>query len=87
MRRSKHPQPALGLAIRQLRIKRGATQVSLAKEADLTASSLSFIESGETNPTWETVKNLAAALNVTVAKLATVTEQIETDSERTPGKD
>ena len=80
MERSKHPQPALGLAIRQLRIKRGATQVSLAKEAGITSQVLSFIERGGTNPTWHTVKNLSAALGVTVAQMAKLTEKIEADS-------
>jgi transcriptional regulator with XRE-family HTH domain len=79
MRRSQHPQPALGLAIRQLRIKHGATQVNLASDAGLTAATLSFIECGGTNPTWETVKNLAAALGVSVAEVATLTAKLEAD--------
>ncbi len=77
MQASQHPQPALGLAIRQLRIKRGATQVSLAREADLTSQTLSFIERGGTNPTWHTVKNLSAALGVSVAELAKLSAKIE----------
>lgn len=77
MQTSQHPQPALGLAIRQLRIKRGATQVSLAREADLTSQTLSFIERGGTNPTWHTIKNLSAALGVSVAELAKLSATIE----------
>lgn len=85
MERSKNPQPALGLAIRQLRIKRGETQVGLAKEAGLTSQVLSFIERGGTNPTWHTVRSLAAALGVTMTQMARLTEKIEADSERNPG--
>jgi transcriptional regulator with XRE-family HTH domain len=53
--------------------------VSLARDAGLADPSLSFIERGGTNPTWHTVKNLAAALDVSVvdvAKLATKLEKI-----------
>ena len=77
MRPSQHPQPALGVAIRQLRLKRGMTQVGLAREAGLTSPSLSFIERGGTNPTWHTVKNLAAALGVSVAEVATLAAKLE----------
>jgi Predicted transcriptional regulators len=80
MRPSQHPQPALGLAIRQLRIKRGATQVSLARDAGLTSAALSFIERGGTNSTWHTVKNLAAALDVSVADVAKLAAKIEEES-------
>jgi transcriptional regulator with XRE-family HTH domain len=77
MRPSKHPQPALGLAIRQLRTKRGVTQVSLAHDAGLASPSLSFIENGGTNPTWHTVKNLAAALDVSLADVAKLAAKLE----------
>lgn len=77
MRPSQHPQPALGLAIRQFRIKRGETQVSLAGKAGLTSPTLSFIERGGTNPTWHTVKNLAAALGVSVADIAKLSAKLE----------
>jgi DNA-binding XRE family transcriptional regulator len=80
MRPSKNPQPALGLAIRQLRIKRGETQVGLAKEAGITSQVLSFIERGGTNPTWHTVKSLAAALEITMVQMARMTEKTEADS-------
>jgi DNA-binding XRE family transcriptional regulator len=80
MKPSKTPQPALGLAIRQLRIKRGETQVGLAQEAGITSQVLSFIERGGTNPTWHTVKSLAAALEITMVQMARMTEKIEADS-------
>jgi len=70
MRRSDQPQPALGKAIRQLREERGMTQEALAQEAGITVGHMSMIERGHSNPTWATVKAIAASLRMTVAELA-----------------
>jgi transcriptional regulator with XRE-family HTH domain len=67
---SEQPQPALGKAIRQLRDQRGVSQEALAYEAGVTSGTLSLIERGLSNPTWGTVKGIAAALDVTIAELA-----------------
>jgi transcriptional regulator with XRE-family HTH domain len=67
---SEQPQPALGKAIRQLREERGISQEALAYEAGVTSGTLSLIERGRSNPTWGTVKGVAAALDVTIADLA-----------------
>ncbi len=77
MRRSERSQPALGEAIRQLRRKRGATQESVAQAADLTAATLSLIERGQANPTWDTVKKIAAALGVSMGQLGRLAEKLE----------
>ena len=77
MRRSDQPQPALGKAIRQLREKRGATQEDLAHEADITTGTLSLIERGHANPTWGTLKGIAAALNVSMAELGKLADKEE----------
>lgn len=69
MRYSERPQPALGEAIRQLRRKRGATQKSLAEDAGLTVATLSLIERGLANPTWDSVKKIAAALDLSMAEM------------------
>lgn len=70
MRRSDQPQPALGKAIRQLREKRGMTQEALAQEAGVTVGHMSMIERGHSNPTWATVKAVAAALDASMVELA-----------------
>lgn len=70
MRRSDQPQPALGKAIRQLRDKRGMTQEALAHAAGVTVGHLSTIERGHSNPTWATVKALAAALDTSMIDVA-----------------
>ncbi len=77
MRRSDQPQPALGKAIRQLREKRGATQEALAYEAGITTGTLSLIERGHANPTWSTVKAIAAALGVSMGNLGRLADQLE----------
>ncbi len=77
MRRSDQPQPALGEAIRQLRQKRGITQEDLAHEADITTGTLSLIERGHANPTWGTVKGIAAALSVSIGDLGRLADRQE----------
>jgi transcriptional regulator with XRE-family HTH domain len=74
MRQSERPQPALGAAIRQLRIKRDLTQEALAADASLTVRTLSAIETGNANPTWATVRDIAAALGVSIGELAKLSE-------------
>jgi transcriptional regulator with XRE-family HTH domain len=77
MKRSARPQPAIGAAIRQLREKRGLTQEVLASKAGTTLSTLSVIERGLANPTWATVRDIAAALGVSIAELAKLSEKHE----------
>jgi transcriptional regulator with XRE-family HTH domain len=77
MKRSARPQPAIGTAIRQLREKRGLTQEVLASKAGTTLSTLSVLERGLANPTWATVRDIAAALGVSIAELARLSEKQE----------
>lgn len=77
MRRSDQPQPALGKAIRQLREERGMTQEALAREAGVTVGHMSMIERGHSNPTWATVKAIAAALGAAMPTLAQRATQYE----------
>jgi transcriptional regulator with XRE-family HTH domain len=75
MRYSERPQPALGEAIRQLRRKRGLTQEDLAENAGLTAATLSLIERGRANPTWDTVKKIAAALDSSMGEMGELADK------------
>ncbi|HEY1855296.1 MAG TPA: helix-turn-helix transcriptional regulator [Solirubrobacterales bacterium] len=77
VRHSQRPQPALGAAIRELREKREVSQVSVAKDAGLTGETLSLIERGHANPTWATARDIAAALGVSIAELAKLSEKHE----------
>jgi transcriptional regulator with XRE-family HTH domain len=77
MRRSERPQRALGEAVRQLRSKRGLTQEGLAREASVTNATLSLIERGQANPTWATLKGIAAALDVSMGELGKLADKFE----------
>lgn len=70
-------QLALGEAIRTLRSKRGDNQEKLAQAAGITPNMLSLIERGEGNPSWVTVRGIAAALGASVAELAKTAERFE----------
>lgn len=53
------------MALQDLREARGWTQRQLAAESGIPADVISTIETGRTkNPTWRTVRALAAALDV-----------------------
>ena len=83
MRRSDQPQPALGKAIRQLREERGMTQEALAQEAGITVGHMSMIERGHSNPTWATVKAVAAALDLSMVDLTKLTIKLEGEASST----
>jgi transcriptional regulator with XRE-family HTH domain len=75
---SEQPQPAIGKAIRQVREKRGLTQEAVAHKAGITTATFGVIERGLSNPTWATVKSIAAALDVSISELAKLSEKFET---------
>lgn len=77
MTRAGEPQPALGVAVKQLREKRGATQEGLAYEAGITTGTLSQLERGISNPSWGTLKAIAGALDVSMDELAKLTAKLE----------
>jgi transcriptional regulator with XRE-family HTH domain len=70
-------QPALGKAIRRLREKKGLTQEAVAHDAGITTATLGVIERGLSNPTWATLKGIAAALDVSMVEIARSTERLE----------
>lgn len=79
-RRTAHrdrPQPALGVAIRELRQKRGETLKTLAPKAEVSWGTLGVIERGEANPTWGTIKGIAKALGIKPSELAKLAEKHE----------
>lgn len=76
-RQTPYPQPALGSAIRELRQRRGVSLESVGREAGIAPNTLSLIERGEANPTWHTVRGIAAALDVRLSVLAIAAEKLE----------
>lgn len=60
----------VGAVIKELRLKKGLTQVELAKKAKTVQPYIAFLESGEKrNPSLAVLQRLAKALEVSVAEL------------------
>lgn len=68
------PDPALGAAIRQAREDRKLSQAQLAVRAGLAVGTLTRLEAGSTDPSWSSVKGLAAALGLSLADLSRMAE-------------
>jgi transcriptional regulator with XRE-family HTH domain len=71
------PQLGLGRAIRELRHRRGLSQEALGHGAGIHPTWISHIESGRNNPAWASVRRIAAALDVTIAEVASLSEELE----------
>jgi len=67
---------ALAATVRRLRTERGETQEDLAHRAGLTVAAYARIERGHANPTWTTVRRIADALGVTLARLGEDVERV-----------
>ena len=75
MQQSRRPQPGLGNAIRKLREKREMTQEDLSEAAGITVRTLSQLETGNSNPTWATVGDIARSLGIPISELAKRSER------------
>ena len=67
----------LARAIRKIRTDANLSQKDLAQRLGLDPSQMSRLEHGDANPTYGTVKRIAAALEVTLAELAQLAEYFE----------
>lgn len=74
MPRPPAPDPVLAALLRRLREERGLSQEALAHKAGITAGSLGRIELAQSSPAWATVRQIARALDVTMAELSTAVE-------------
>jgi len=70
--------PSFARQLIALREKAGLTKYELAKRAGLSRQSLSLLEMGEREPTWETVQRLAAVLGVTCEQFTSPTLEVPT---------
>lgn len=59
----------LGLRIKELRLKKGLTQLQLATDIGIEKTNLSRIERGMTNPTFISLFNIAKGLDIPVSEL------------------
>lgn len=75
MPRAFDPDLALGAAIRRLRERCGVTQEQLAHDAGVTTGTISKLERGTAAPSWATVRQIAAALGVSLVELAREVER------------
>ncbi len=75
MPRSPVPDPALAVALRKFREKRGLTQEALAFHAGITTGSLARIELAQSAPAWDTVRKIVSALDVTLVELGAAVER------------
>ncbi|CCJ32985.1 helix-turn-helix domain-containing protein [Caloramator australicus] len=68
----------IGERIRQIRKEKNMSIIDLANLTDLSKSTISEIENGKKKPAFDTLKKLASALNVPMAKLLDENEEDET---------
>lgn len=69
MPRSLPPDLALAATIRRLREDRGIAQEALAFRSGVSTVTIARIELGQSSPAWVTVRQIARALEVSMAKL------------------
>jgi len=68
---------ALGLAVRELRRRRGLSQEDLAHASGLHPTYLSGIERGLRNPTWKSLGRICDALGVRMSEAAALAEELD----------
>jgi transcriptional regulator with XRE-family HTH domain len=71
-------QVALGLAVKLRRQELGLTQEQLDNDTNLHQRWISNVETGKRNPSYASLRRLAAGLNLTASELLARAEQIET---------
>jgi len=70
-------QRALGLAVKTRRKELALTQEELSLRSQLHQRWISNIETGKRNPSYESIRRLAAGLDLTASELIARAEQIE----------
>jgi transcriptional regulator with XRE-family HTH domain len=70
-------QAALGLAVKARREELGLTQEQLANDTELHQRWISNVETGKRNPSYGSLRRLAAGLDLTASELLQRAEQVE----------
>jgi transcriptional regulator with XRE-family HTH domain len=70
-------QLALGMAVKHRRGELGITQEQLANDTDLHQRWISNVETGKRNPSYGSLRRLAAGLDLSASELLARAEQIE----------
>jgi transcriptional regulator with XRE-family HTH domain len=69
MPRTQPPDPALGTALRQLRLERELSQEEVSHASDISLGTYGKIERNAVAPGWPTVRAIAKALGVSMQQL------------------
>jgi transcriptional regulator with XRE-family HTH domain len=77
MPRPPTPQHALGLAVKARRLELGLTQEAVALEGGLHQRWVSNVENGWRNPSYGSLRRLAAGLELSASELIARAERIE----------
>jgi transcriptional regulator with XRE-family HTH domain len=75
MPRKPVPDPALAAVFKRLRTERGESQEAVAYRSGLSSGSYARIELAQSAPGWDTVRSIAAALEVSMAELGAAVER------------
>jgi transcriptional regulator with XRE-family HTH domain len=73
-------QAALGHAVKHRREERHRTQEQLANDSGLHQRWISNVETGKRNPSYGSLRRLAAALDLTASELLARAEALESDT-------
>jgi len=73
-------QAALGLAVKTRRQELAITQEQLANDTDLHQRWISNVETGKRNPSYASLRRLAAGLELSASELIAAAEQLEGDA-------
>jgi DNA-binding XRE family transcriptional regulator len=71
------PDAALGAAIRLLRERTQLSQSALASRAEIPLETIVAFELGREEPTWGTLRRIAAAVEAPLAELFQLAERLE----------
>jgi transcriptional regulator with XRE-family HTH domain len=74
MTRPSTPDPVLAATLRRLRAERGITREALAFRCGITPCALARIELAQAVPGWNTVRRIAAGLDVSMVELCAAVE-------------
>jgi transcriptional regulator with XRE-family HTH domain len=78
-------QAALGLAVKARREELELTQEQLANDTELHQRWISNVETGKRNPSYGSLRRLAAGLELSASELLARAESIEADESATVG--
>jgi transcriptional regulator with XRE-family HTH domain len=77
MPRTQPPDPALGGALRQLRLERELSQEEISHASNVSLGTYGKIERNAVAPGWSTVRSIAKALGITMRELGEAVDRLD----------